>query len=41
MTFIRDGTKLVSYSDPIRIHDIVDLAAEHWNATHGHEPVGD
>jgi len=41
MTFIRDGTKLVSYSDPIRIHDIVDLAAKHWNATHGYEPVGD
>ena len=36
--FIRDGTKLVSYN-PIRIHDIVDIAAMHRNATHGYEPI--
>jgi len=41
MAFIGDGTKLASYRDyhPIRIHDIVDLAAKHRNAIHGYEPV--
>jgi len=41
MAFIRDGTKLASYhhSGPIRIHDIVGLAAKHRNASHGHEPI--
>ena len=30
--------QLASYSDShaIKIHDIVDLAAKHWNAIHGH-----
>ena len=33
--------QLASYSDShaIKIHDIVDLAAKHWNAIHGYEPV--
>ena len=41
MAFIGDGKKLVSYSGshPTRIYDIVDLAAKHWNASHGYEPV--
>jgi len=41
MAFIGDGTELASDSDShsIRIHDIVDLAAKHWNAIHGYEPV--
>jgi len=41
MAFIRDGTKLVSYSysHPIRIYDVADLAAEHRNAIHGYQPV--
>ena len=41
MAFNGGGTKLASYyhSGLIRIHDIVDLAAKHRNATHGHEPI--
>jgi len=41
MTFIGDGTKLVSYRDnhPIRIYDIVGLASKQRNAVHGYQPV--
>jgi len=41
LAFIGDGTKLTSYRNhyPIRIHDIVDLAAKHRNAIHGYQPV--
>jgi len=40
MAFIGDGTKLASYNNhPIRIYDIVGLAAKHRNAVHGYEPV--
>jgi len=41
LAFIGDGTKLASYRDyhPIRIHDMVDLAANHRNAIHGYQPV--
>jgi len=39
MAFIRDGTALAYYSSELglRILDIVDLVAEHWDSTHGYE----
>jgi len=41
MVFIRDGTKLAQYSSDLglRIWDIADLTDEHWNSTHGYEPM--
>jgi len=40
MAFIGDGTKLAfCYETPLRIYDIVGLAAKHRNAIHGYEPV--
>ena len=41
MVFIRDGTKLAQYSSNfgLRIWDIADLTDEHWNSTHGYEPM--
>jgi len=41
MVFIQDGTKLAKYISNfgLRIWDIVDLTDEHWNSTHGYEPM--
>jgi len=41
MAFIRDGTKLAQYSSDfgLIIWDIADLTDEHWNFTHGYEPM--
>jgi len=41
MVFIRDGTKLAQYSRNfgLIIWDIADLMDEHWNSTHGYEPM--
>jgi len=41
MVFIRDGTKLAQYSHDfgLRRWDIADLTDEHWNSTHGYEPM--
>jgi len=41
MVFIRDGTKLAQYSRNfgLIIWDIADLMDEHWNSTHGCEPM--
>ena len=39
MAFIRDGTKLASYSSDfgLRIWDMADLTDEHWHSAHGYE----
>ena len=41
MVFIQNGTKLAQYSSDLglRIWDIADLTDEHWNSTHGYEPM--